>query len=161
MAFVNEYIPESDYEKCDLRKICGDHNLRSRKGHMHSRSWTIDRESDAFLIKVWSHHESEFSGWAFCWKGEWFLFEMRLTGLEGDPRNGPCSVAYLIKHFSYPECSDPVRQLVTSGLVLPEYSDSDRQQVIADLIRGLGVYCGAGVLSTAYDCTATVEFIGE
>jgi len=36
MAFVNENIPDSDYEKYDLRKICGEHNLQARRGHMFS-----------------------------------------------------------------------------------------------------------------------------
>ena len=64
MAFVNEYIPETDYEKYDLRRICGERNEINR-GHMYSRSWTIDRERKAFLIQVWSHHEAQFNGWAF------------------------------------------------------------------------------------------------
>ena len=69
MAFVNEYvIPEEDYEKYDLRRICGEHNL-PRCEIMHSRDWTIDRDREAFLIETWYHHESDFSGYAFYWKG--------------------------------------------------------------------------------------------
>lgn len=37
---------------------------------MYSDDWTMDRERDAFLIQVWPHLHSDFSGWAFYWKGE-------------------------------------------------------------------------------------------
>ncbi|MDR2113421.1 MAG: hypothetical protein LBQ62_10040 [Candidatus Accumulibacter sp.] len=69
MAFVNEYIPEADYEKYDLMEICGKHN-KAHPGSMITRSWTIDRERQMFLIRIWSHRESEFEGLAFYWKGE-------------------------------------------------------------------------------------------
>lgn len=47
-ALVNGHIPETDCDKHDLRKVCSVRNLPNR-GQMHSRSWTIDREADAFF----------------------------------------------------------------------------------------------------------------
>ena len=144
MAFVNEYIPESDYEKYDLRRICGEHNLPSRRGRMHSRDWTIDRERDAFLIKVWAQHESEFSGWAFYWKGEWIFFEVMGTGGGGRQPDGSCWYGYRIKRFA-----------------LPDHLESHRSQIIADLTQAFGDYCGGGVFSSYRRGTSSIEFIQE
>ncbi len=142
MAFINEYIPESDYGKHDLRRVCMAHNLRWRQDHMHSEQWTIDRERDIFLIKVWSHHESDFSGWAFCWKGHWIFFEMRIHDSSTDLPTKTCWVGYQIKDFSLPE-------------VLLEF----KEEVIADLNQALADYCGGGVFSPYTHGTATIEFI--
>lgn len=142
MAFVNEYIPEADYEKYDLRRVCEEHNEPNR-GHMFSRSWTIDRDRNAFLIKVWVHRDSEYSGYAFYWMGEWMFFEMRLTGVDENRPDGSCWVSYLIKNFAI---SQPFQE--------------ERDQIVANLTQALSVYCGAGVFSTCVRCTATVEFIG-
>lgn len=143
MAFVNEYIQEADYEKYDLRSICGEHNDVHR-GHMYSRSWTINRASDAFLIQVWSHHESEFSGYAFYWNGEWMYFKMRLNGVDDNRPDGSCWVGYIVK-----------------GFALPNHLESKRSEIMTDLNQALSAYCGVGVFSTCTRCTATVEFIAE
>ena len=142
MAFKNEYIPEADYEKYDLRRICGEHN-EVHRGHMYSRSWAIDRERDAFLIQVWSHHEAEFDGCAFYWKGEWLFFEMRLSGIDKNWPDGSSLFSYQIKDFS-----------------LPDHMKSRRDEIIVDINHALGDYCGAGVFATCTSGTATLEFIG-
>lgn len=144
MAFVNEYIPEADYVKYDLRRVCGEHNLGSRRGHMHSNHWTINRARDTFLIKVWSHHEAEFEGYAFYWKAEWLFFEMRLNGVDMKRPDGSCWVGYLIKGFSLPY-----------GLV------PKRSEIMSDLTQALSDYCGAGVFTVCTSCTATINFIEE
>ena len=145
MAFKNEYIPEADCEKYDLRRVCGEHNL-ARRGHMYSQDWTIDRERDAFLIQVWYHHEAEFGGWAFYWKGEWMFFEMRPTGIGINEADGTDWTSYLVKGFAVPA------SLATL-----------QQEVIETFEQALAVYCGAGVSSKRNCTTATavVEFIGE
>ena len=101
MAFKNEYIPEADYEKYDLRRVCGEHNETNR-GRMYSRDWTIDRERDAFLIQIWFHREADFVGWAFYWKGEWLFFEMDGIGGGGGRPDGSCWFGYRIKKFCLP-----------------------------------------------------------
>lgn len=143
MAFVNEYIQEADYEKYDLRRICGEHNEVYR-GHMHSRDWTIDRALDAFLIHVWSHHEERFEGWAFCWKGNWMFFEMTGMGGGGLRPDGTCWYGYRIK-----------------GLSVQSQLESSRAEILADLERALGDYCGGGVFSPYKQGNATIEFIEE
>ncbi|MFN3717189.1 MAG: hypothetical protein ACK4R8_10755, partial [Thiobacillus sp.] len=99
MAFVNEYIPKEDYDKYDLRRVCGEHNLKSLRGHMYSRDWTIDRDRDAFLIQVWSHRDAEFNGWAFYWKGEWMFFEMRPIESQIDREKNICWFRFQVKGF--------------------------------------------------------------
>ncbi len=144
MAFVNEYIPEADYEKYDLRRVCGEHNEINR-GHMYSDQWTIDRERDAFLIKVWTHREAEFVGFAFYWKGEWMFFEMRLTG-NGINQADDCDwTSYLVK-----------------GFAVPTSLTAEKEEVIAAFKDALAVYRGVGVYTDRKGSTATaiVDFIG-
>jgi hypothetical protein len=143
MAFVNEYIPESDYEKYDLRRICAGYN-RVDKDHMYSDHWTIDRARDAFLIKIWSHRDSAFSGYAFYWKGEWILFEMRLTGADENRPDGSCWFGYLVKNF-----------------FLPEHLIEMNEEILTDLHQALSDYCGVGVFSKCTHCIASVDFIEE
>lgn len=144
MAFVNEYIAEADYEKYDLRKVCGEHNRWSHDVRMHSNHWTIDRERDAFLIKIWSHRDSQFEGWAFYWKGEWVFFEMTGLGGGGIRPDGSCWYGYQVKGFE-----------------LTVQLEMNRSEVVADLERALGDYCGGGVFSNCKQGSATIEFVGE
>ena len=68
MAFVNEKIPEADFEKYGLRKI--DYELLSI-GKTYSRDWTIDRVRDIYLreVAMGRDEESHLSTWTFYWKG--------------------------------------------------------------------------------------------
>lgn len=142
MAFVNEYIPKEDFDKYDLRMVCGAHN-RVVKGYMYSDQWAIDRERDAFLLKVWSHREAEFDGVAFYWKGTWMFFEMRhKTGKN--PEDGSRWIRYLIKGFS-----------------IPPNVEAERDAIHSVLQDALSTYCGAGVYSDCDHCTATIDFIGK
>jgi hypothetical protein len=143
MAFVNEYIPEADYVKYDLRKVCAEHNEPNPR-RMYSRDWTIDREQDAFLIQTWYHPHAQFSGFAFYWKGEWMFFEMRPTGLGEDATDGSVWTSYLVKGFAVPTALTAVRQ-----------------EVVDALTQALAVYRGAGVSSSRQGAraTATVDFI--
>ena len=66
MAFVNEYVPEADYEKYDMKNVCAEHNRQvGRDWHVYFHSWTIDHDKDAFLVRIWSHREANFEGYAF------------------------------------------------------------------------------------------------
>jgi hypothetical protein len=143
MAFVNEYIPEADYEKYDLRKICGEHNLKSLRGRMYSRDWTIDRERDAFLIQVWSHHEAKFEGYAFYWKGQWIFFEMATIDGEIKRDVGSCRILFHVKKFSVPQCAE-----------------SRREELLADFQAAVTASLG-GVTCDYTHRSATIEFIGE
>lgn len=142
MAFVNEYIPEADYEKYDLRRVCGEHN-EVHRGHMYSRSWTIDRERYAFLIQVWSHHEAEFNGWAFYWKGMWMFFEMRPVESKQDRANNSCWFRFLVKAFA-----------------VPSELNARRDELVNDLEAAITASPGGATHSYSHR-SATIEFIGD
>jgi hypothetical protein len=101
MAFVNEYIREEDIDKYDLLRICGEHNL-ANKGHMFARDWTVDHEREMFLLKTWTHRESEFEGDAFYWRGTWMFFDVKVADGWGKPDGSACWFLFQIKSFSIP-----------------------------------------------------------
>ncbi len=140
MAFINEYIQKADCEKYDLRRVCGEHNEANR-GHMYCRDWTIDRKRDAFLIQVWSHRDSEFSGWAFYWKGEWAFFEMRPADGKQDRANNTCWFLFLVK-----------------GFVAPNSDEARRQELLDDLQAAITASPGGMTWNYAHR-SATIEFI--
>jgi hypothetical protein len=139
MAFVNEYIPEADYEKYDLRRICGEHNLAHR-GDMHSRHWTIDRSIDSFLIEIWSHYQSAETGWAFYWQGNWIFFE-RFT------RDA-------LKDLSH--TNNMIR-----GMVLPLHIAEKKAELLAALSAAFSAEACGGVFGDFENRTATIEFVKE
>lgn len=102
MAFVNECIPKADYEKYELRRIIGEENP-FEPGYLFAREWTIDREQDLFFVKIWTHREAEFDGYAFHWKGEWMFFEMRPAGHTYDQARNAISFRFLVKGFGVPD----------------------------------------------------------
>jgi hypothetical protein len=143
MAFVNEYIAEADYEKYDLRDICGKHN-KAHHGCMHSRSWTIDRERNVFLIKTWAHQEATETGWAFYWHGEWIFFEATIKDVQVNKIADSCWALHYIKKF-----------------VVPETLKAQQEQLIEDFRAAWSAYGAAGVLSKFTNRSATIEFIEE
>lgn len=142
MAFVNEYIPEADYEKYDLRRVCGEHN-EPHRGVMYSRDWTIDRDRSAFLIQVWSHRDAEFGGWAFYWRGEWMFFEMRPVESKIDRDKNTCWFRFQVKGFSVP------------GSLAKQ-----REQVMDDLREAITASPGGTTWDYA-NRSAAIDFIGE
>lgn len=143
MTFINEYFTEADNEKYDIKRICMEHNLTNRD-HMYSRSWTIDREIDVFLIQIWAHHESEFSGYSLYWKGNWVFFDMKILDFHTHDTDETCSISYEVRNFN-----------LASNLV------KERDEIISDLIDALSCFCGAGVFSTVMNCKAAVKFTVE
>lgn len=61
MAFVNEYISADDVEKYDLD------TLDKRYGG-GKRDWTIDRDTDTWLIYLGSGKEDDGVRWLFYWE---------------------------------------------------------------------------------------------
>lgn len=143
MAFVNEYIPEADYEKYDLRRIIGEQNP-FQPGYMFARTWTIDREKDEFIAKIWTHREAEFDGWAFYWKGEWMFFEMAVRDAWDKPEEDSCWSLYEIKGFTVP------RHLVRQ-----------QSQIVDELRAGFSAYAGGGVFVQRTHRSASIDFSKE
>ena len=143
MAFINEYIPEADYEKYNLLKVLGEKNLVHR-GDVYSQQWTIDRESNIFLVKTWSHHEETFHGWAFYWKGEWVFFEMRPYGHKGKLGDKYFWNGYLIRNIN-----------------IPALVESDRKLIYIAIEDALLAYKEGGVFSPNYDFESSVTVTFE
>lgn len=143
MAFKNEYVQEADYEKYDMKKVCAEHNQRLNRGkNVYFISWTIDHEKDAFLVKIHSHREENFEGYAFCWKGEWMFFDMRPTDYKYDKTLNAIWFRFLVKDF-----------------VVPDQLIAQREELMDDLRAAITV-------TDAETCTishrsATIEFVGE
>lgn len=140
LAFVNEYIPKADYEKYNLRRICGEHNLTNR-GSMYSNDWTIDRDCDAFLIRTWVHRESNFIGYAFFWKGVWAFFEICPVEYKKDAATSTCWFRCRV-----------------NGMLVPAEVALCRDEFLTDLQSAITASSG-GPSSNYSHRSATIEFI--
>lgn len=144
MAFVNEYIPEADYEKYDIKRVCVEYNKSHHRGEgMYHENWTVDREEEVFLIQIWSHREAEFSGYAFYWKGEWMFFDMRPAEYKYDSARNAIWFRFLVK-----------------GFVVPDRLFDRREVLIADLRAAITASPGTVTHNYAHR-TATIEFCTE
>lgn len=143
MAFVNEYIAEADFEKYDLRRICGERNL-ARRGHMHARDWTVDHERETFLISIWTHRESEFEGLAFYWRGGWMFFERTSRSTGSDDPLFAKGARHLLKGFAIPV-----------GL------NDQSEEIVLALKEAFSEKACGGVYDERSDRKAFVEFIAE
>ena len=143
MAFVNEYVPQADYEKYDMKNVCAEHNRQvGRDWHVYFHSWTIDHDKDAFLVRIWSHREANFEGYAFCWKGEWMFFDARPAGHKYDKTRNAIWFRFLVKGFAVPD------RLI-----------AQRETVVADLKEAITV--NDAVTCIISNRSATIEFVGE
>ncbi len=143
MAFKNEYVPESAYEKYDMKKVCAAHNQSlGRDRFVYFHSWTIDHEKDAFLVRIHSYREHNFEGYAFCWKGEWMFFDARVIDAKGDAARHSAWVWYQVK-----------------GLTVPDRLMAQSEAVIADLKEAL--INRDTVDSTVTDSSGKIDFVGE
>lgn len=143
MAFVNENVPEADYEKYDMKKVCAEHNRSlGRDRHVYFDSWTIDPAKDAFLVRIHSYREHNFEGYAFCWKREWMFFDARTVGAKTDEARHAIWVKKLVKGFAVP-----------TRLIL------QRKAVIADLKEALINRDTVDGIFT--DRSGVIEFVGE
>jgi len=134
MAFVNEYISESDIKKYDIEAL----NKRPGKGIGRSYDWTIDRDADIWLHKFYTesdHTEPDggYTGvkaWDFYWKGTLMLIEMKdLDGGGG---------------YGKPRWSK--KQLLSINI--PTELQAKRQQIIEDFERAYSERGGeAGILA--------------
>ena len=143
MAFKNEYVPESAYEKYDMKKICAAHNQPlGRDRHIWFEYWTVDYEKDAFLVRIHSHRDDNFHGYAFYWKGEWMFFDARVIDAKGDSLRHSAWVWYQVK-----------------GFTVPDRLKAQRDAVIADLKEAL--INRDTVDSTVTDSSGKIDFFGE
>ena len=142
MAFVNEYIPEADIEKYALRK-----RIKQFAKVCFEDHWTIDRERDIHLQYVETGHEDLASHWIFCfyWKGHVFRVELATSG--GGEWRGVQKRHYELIRLNIP-LFDP----------LPEFLETQRPEILADLKEALAAFKDLGVLSRSTSHTATFNF---
>jgi hypothetical protein len=112
MAFVNEYIPETDVKKYDLEEI--DKSLFGR-GRTSSRDWTIDRDRDIYLRHVASgrDEDSRISTWNFHWKGSLIWFKREILAARG-ARKAPSWSHIRVYDFDIPEPLQSQREVIFS-----------------------------------------------
>ena len=142
MAFVNEYIPEVDIEKYEIKKW----DKKFQIGH-YKPDWTMDRERDIYVRYTSTGREELSSHWAFCfyWKGDVFRAELAISG-GGEPR-GVQKRHYELVRLNIP-LFDP----------LPEFLETQRPEIFADLKDALIAFKDFGVLSRSTSHTATFNF---
>ena len=138
MAFVNEKIPEADFEKYGLRKI--DYELLSI-GKTYSRDWTIDRVRDIYLreVAMGRDEESHLSTWTFYWKGALIWFKREGLAFKGE-RGGPCWLHFKVYDFK-----------------IPEAIQSHREEIFQDLREAFLAYRGAGIYATCTEYSMQLD----
>ncbi|MEQ1661459.1 MAG: hypothetical protein ABL877_02050 [Thiobacillus sp.] len=137
MAFVNEYISETDIEKYGIKEL----NLKFRKPNPKP-DWTVDHERDIYLRYLYSGRE-EFSNrhtYYLYWKGTPLMVVLDLMDAGG------ARGAEQWRHFKL------------WRLDIPEILKPDEREIIADLKEALIAERGGGVYSTATKFTATFDF---
>ena len=137
MAFVNEYIPESDYEKYQLNEIDGRYGTAGI-----FRDWTIDRRRNIYLKKVNVGRDeiSNFSKWTFYWKGNLLLLKREALGVK--------------------EGSHGLRHVCSRiNIEIPGDLEIHRKEIQKDLVDAFNAYGGGGVYSTLTNYVHNIEFV--
>lgn len=133
MTFINEYIPKEDLEKYNFDKL----NKSPTKGGGTRKDWTIDREADIWLRKLYTQSDhteldggySGVTGWDFYWKGYLMMIEVKTLasgGGYGKPR---------WKHVKLLSINIPLKL------------EDQRSQILKDLEAAFTVYGAAGILA--------------
>lgn len=136
MAFVNEFIPESDFVNYDIAAI----NFRYNKSDSDAE-WTIDRARDIYLRRVFSGR-FEFAGdhgYTLYWKGDLIELELRETGDTLPDLTGWTHYVFL-------------------KLILSPHLETQRSEILSDLKEALAARKGAGVYSPRISNNATFNF---
>ena len=145
MAFVNEYIPEEDFEKYDFKSL----NIRPKEmsGTAPASDWTIDREADIWLRQFYveSDHtapQGGFTGisvWDFHWKGHLMLVKLLSIETGGGVRQHCWSTKKLL------------------SIDIPSEIEDQRAQILRDLELALTAYKDGGALSKSTSFSFTLE----
>lgn len=136
MAFVNEFIPDSDFVTYGIAAINRYYLKSDFRPH-----WTIDRERDIYLREVAAGRE-EFSGdhtYTLYWKGDLIKLELREQG------------------ETYPDLTAR-REYALLEFHLPSHLNEKRDEILSDLKEALIARNGAGVYSADVSTKATFNF---
>jgi len=142
MTFINEYIPEKDIEK---------YNLKNIDSHFHpsinADDWTVDRERDMYLRQQSSGREeyAHESWWTFYWHGRLFSLQLDIVSAGGKP-GGPGWSHYKLRRIALFEKDE------SSSFIEDHFT-----QITSDLEKALSAYKGGGVFSTRTSSTTTLD----
>lgn len=137
MAFVNEYIPEDDRERYNIKPT----------NHFYQAgisSWTVDRERNIFLMRRTGPSPENRSGeteWAFHWRGHLLEVVLRLLASGGDPKGGHGWARFKL--------------LAIRGL--PAEVGRSRDDIVRDLRDALVAHKDSGVFSRRVSFDVTLE----
>lgn len=123
MAFINEFISDSDAVAYDIAAISRHYLKSNYKPH-----WTIDRERNIYLREVASGRD-EYVGdhtYTLYWKGNLIETELRQTSGKNND-----NVAW--------------REYFLLNIALPAHLGVSRSEILADLKEALAVRNGSGV----------------
>jgi hypothetical protein len=137
MAFINEYISESDKEKYALEEI----NKRFVVGGTHARDWTVDHDRDMYLRNVAMGREdfSHQSTWTFYWRGQLIIVELENICTVGE-MGGRCHGHKRVHSIEIPACFE-----------------TWQTEILADLKEAFVAYKDGGVFASASQYTLTLD----
>lgn len=137
MAFVNEYIPEADFEKYGLKEI----DAKFLATGVKSRDWTIDRKRNIYMRQVTTYREDmeNVTKWNFFWNGELLWFEKKVLEASGG-RRAPVWAHIKIRNFN-----------------IPSQLEMYREKIYQDLREALLVYRDGGVFDTSTEFTLQLD----
>jgi len=148
MTFINEYIPEEDFEKYKLKEIDSHFHPSSK-----SRQWTVDRGRDIYLRRL-SRGREEYaheSWWSFYWHGELLSLQLDVLRAGGEP-DKPAWTDWSLRRIA-----------VFNDHKLPEHLKEKLPEIVSDLKAALTAYKDGGVFSqsTSYSAKLDVDLINH
>lgn len=119
MAFVNEYIPQEDFEKYDFKTING---FSNPAGY-----WVIDRDREIWLRKFdeertfdefgdWRGGMSGKRTWNFYWKGVLMKVITQRITFTGGGIDEPCWIKLKLLSINLPENLKTQRTIILKDL---------------------------------------------
>jgi hypothetical protein len=140
LAFINEFISESDVKKYNLEQI----DQRYLVGGTRSRNWTIDNLRWIYLRKVAIGREEYFgeSTWTLLFETRLIELGLKVVSTERDPDGSRSSI------------------LRVEYLSLPDDLLHRRAEVLQALHEALTVYRDGGVFATPTEHKLTLDVSG-
>jgi hypothetical protein len=137
MAFVNEFIPDSDIERYGIKELDKKYN----KGH-YKPDWTVDREQNIYL-RYFRNDREEHSNrrtFFFYWKHVLMLITVDLVASSGQRDSAQMTEYKLFKAS------------------IPESIFQHRAEILSDFREALTAWKGGGIYSTASEYFLQFDF---
>lgn len=137
MAFVNEFIPDSDITRYGIKALDNKYN----KGH-YKPDWTVDRERNIYLRHFQNDREEHANRktFYFFWKHALMFITVDLVAFTGQ-RNSTQMTEYKLFKAS-----------------IPDSACQNRSEILSDFREALRAWKGGGVYSTATEYFLKFDF---